>query len=61
MCEYSPFGVRMVEFCVSMVNHGANKGFTLLTSSLCFSLDPGDLELVMMHKAYLEGEINKLL
>ena len=53
--------VRMVKFSVNMVNHGASKVFTLLTSSFAFPPDPGDLELVMMHKAYLEGEINKLL
>ena len=61
VCEYSPFGARMVRFSVNVVNHSVSKVFTLLTSSFCFSPDPGDLELVMMHKAYLEGEIDKLL
>ena len=35
-CEYSSFGVGMVEFCANMGNHGVSKVFTLLTSSFAF-------------------------
>ena len=35
--------------------------FSMSLVHLLFNSDPGDLELIMMHKAYLEEEINKLL
>ena len=33
VCEYSPFGARMVKFCASMVNHGVRKVFPVSSPS----------------------------
>ena len=33
VCKYSPFGARMVEFCVNMVNRGVRKVFPVSSPS----------------------------
>ena len=35
--------------------------FSLFLVHLLFNSDPGDLELIMMHKGFLVGEVDKLL
>ena len=65
MCEYSPFGVKIVKLSVNIVLRGANTVYTIASLFLVllfvFLSDPGDLELVMMHRGYVEAEIDKLM
>ena len=65
MCEYSSFGANIVRLSANIVLRGAIVVYsTIFVFSILlfvFLLDPGDLELVMMHREYLEAEIDKLM
>ena len=65
MCESSPFGVKIVKLSANIVLHGANTVYTIASLFLVllfvFLSDPGDLELVMMHRGYVEAKIDKLM
>ena len=65
MWVYSPFGVKIVKLSANIVLRGVNTVYTIASLFLVllfvFLSDPGDLELVMMHRGYLEAEIDKLM